>query len=922
MQVTLRMTKRASVGHHPAAMICQLIKRAGIMAGLGDEFPPRVIPDPVEVGRMELAAGSDYALGLTLWDPQPSDCLGRWNRLAHALHEIGQQQTRTGQRGLGGNFTIERVHSLVDPNCQIPLAIPADWIDAQVDYARRRPRLTLRWLSPLCAQLPRRFGKRFDQVGDSRAGFFDPQRFPLADLCRRLLERLTNSFQCDFSHLTGDDSEIHLLDPPGLTSLAWIKWMYGRQEETKSLFGVMGRIVVQVDRPELVLPLVLGQYTAVGEKTNFGLGRYVIEETQAALPPGTPRFLRATRARTLVQLAMEHPSIEQEAERLNESVGHVRRLAKQIVANDFEPQPVERFLLPGEKPRLLAIPSRAERALQRAVHELLSPVLDRYLTDSCIAYRKGLGRHTAADRIHRAFREGWRWALRADFHRFFDSIDHRLLREQLEVYIQDDAMVDLLMQWVAAGAPQPGCGLPTGAVVSPLLANLFLEQFDEQVREDGGLLVRYADDFVLLFRDPGHGRQILERARELAERLKLHLNDDKTKLVDLDKTPFDFLGYRFFSEKGWQYRGDGLVQIEDLGWHEAPRGREAPAHRRMPGEQGLETSRSGIWIVGPHIDWVGIEGKDVVCRGSVDGTENRFQRRRISELIVLGNPTLDRSLFSHAPEVSLGLIIADDAGRWVTTLTDEPPWELPQLIRAQVALHDDPQRRLALSQRLISAKLHNYASLASAYPARQSSGMLAEKLRNLSEQAMKTADEQQLLGVEGAGAAAWYAEFAQRIDHRFAFETRQHPFASDPVNALLNLTQTVLHRVICLTLMREGFAPSLGIFHRGGDGHAALASDLQEPFRYLMDRVVIEVTSLISPGEFHPAPAQSRFPLRMEAGTYRTVVAAVYKMLAIECTGLTQEAPRSYRRQVATACRSLHRHLLNGEAQFKIFQAY
>lgn len=115
-------------------------------------------------------------------------------------------------------------------------------------------------------------------------------------------------------------------------------------------------------------------------------------------------------------------------------------------------------------------------------------------------------------------------------------------------------MVELLMQWVAAGAPQPGRGLPTGAVVSPLLAKLFLEQFDRQVQEDGGLLVRYADDFVLLFRDPGKGRQVLARAAEVAEQLKLRLNDDKTKLLELENTPFDFLSFRFFSEKAGSTR--------------------------------------------------------------------------------------------------------------------------------------------------------------------------------------------------------------------------------------------------------------------------------------------------------------------------------------------------------------------------------
>jgi CRISPR-associated protein Cas1 len=681
----------------------------------------------------------------------------------------------------------------------------------------------------------------------------------------------------------------------------------------------MGRIVIRVRRPEIVQALVLGQHTAIGEKTSFGLGRYVIEEIQSALPPDAPRFLRARRSISLSELAFRQPVIENESHRLNISATGPRQLAKRIESGDYQPQPAERFLLPGDKPRLIALPSRSERVLQRAVHEWLSPVLDQSLSDSCQAYRRGFGRHTAAARIKKAFSQGWRWALKADFHHFFDSVDHLLLRDKLEIYIQDDALVELLMQWVAAGAPQPGRGLPTGAVISPLLANLFLQEFDAQVRADGGFLVRYADDFVLLFRDPGKGREVLERAEALASRLKLHLNDEKTKLLDLEKTPFDFLGFRFFAEKSWQFSADGLRQIEDLGWREAPRGKELSVTHKLPGEQGVETNRSGIWIVGPQIDWVGIEGEDVICRSRQNGTEDRFQRRRVSELIILGSATLDQSIFRHRDEDPLGLLIADDAGRWTCALTDQPPLELADLVRAQVALADDSERSLAIARRLVHAKLNNYAALALAYSARNSSGGLSTLLGDLAVQASAAGDENQLLGIEGAGAAAWYGEFDRRIDRRYHFQRREHPRASDPVNVMLNLAQTILHRLLTLILIREGFAPSIGILHKSGERHAALASDMQEVFRHLMDRVVIDATHTIAPGEFHETSRED-WPLRMETGAWRTMVAAVFRTLAIQCENAHGDSAKSYRRLMTTQCRSLHRHLLNPEAKLKLFE--
>jgi CRISPR-associated protein Cas1 len=928
MRILLRMTHAARMSHQHAATVCQLLKRAAGELRLEADFPPGVVFDAVEVGRMSLEKDSTYAFGLTFWDPADDACRARCEQLVEALHRLGTSGP-VRDSGLGGNYRVERCHSLVEPDAVSPVAIPAEWLEAQVRAAQAQEFLTLRWLTPLCAHLP---GKQ---------GFFDADTFLVDELLDRLVGRLKKACHLDLDPPALHGSDVKIVEPPGLARLHWIKWQYGEQASAHpggdgssgrdarhgrktdqlsgQLYGVMGRIAIRLRQPEWIRPLVLGQYACVGEKTNFGLGRYAIEETQACLPPGVPRYLRAPRAEPLARLAMAGPAMRHEAERLDVPLEDVRRLADQVCGGTFHPQPAARFLLPDSKPRVISVPSRPERVLQRAVHELLAPVLDRFLSDSCIAYRRGLGRRDAARRIQEAFREGWRWALKADFHQFFDSVDHALLRDRLEVFVQDDDLVGLLMQWVEAGAPQPGRGLPTGAVVSPLLANLFLQSFDEAVRRDGGRLVRYADDFVLLFRDPAAGHKVLERAAELAERLRLHLNDEKTKLLELETTPFDFLGFRFFSEQGWQFHGGGLVQVEDLGWHEAPKQRDVAARRTLPGEQGLEPSRSGTWIVGPQVDWIGIDGSDVVCRSRSQGTEDRFPRRRVRELIALGPATVDHSLFRHRDEDPIQLLIADDSGRWTCAVCEPPPLELAELVKVQVAVAGDPQRSLGIARRLIAAKLANHATLALAYPPRGGPGTLAQRLRELAADAARAEDPQQLLGIEGSGAALWYGEFAQRIDRRYRFEHRVHPAASDPVNVMLNIGQTLLHRLICLTLIREGFAPSIGFFHQPSWRHAALASDLQEVFRHLVDRAVIEATGVIAPGEFHETD-RGPFSLHIEPGAYRTLVASVFKMLATRCVAQHQEAARPYRLHIASLARSLHRHLLNPAAEIKIFE--
>lgn len=929
------MTRPTRVGHHPAATVCHLLKRAAALAKLPsvsqhDPFPLNVIPDAIEVGRMKLEQNSLYAFGVTLVDHDRLQCESRFEGLVHALQQIGADKIAM-TKGLGGNFLIERCHSLIQPESDRPIAIPQNWIDLQVQAALASRSLHLRWLSPLCASLPKRY-----QKDGKKAGFFDSQRFPITDLGNRLLRRLSESFKA-IEPFAVHASDLKVIDPPNLSRLHWIKWQYGgvnpdqhrkHSRENKSassrqqigrLFGVMGRMTIDVRNPKMVRALVLGQYAHIGERINFGLGRYTIENVQSALPANVPHNLRAYRGIELTDIAFAGPAMENEAHRLNVPIGRVRDEADEIARGTFHPRPADKFLLPGEKPRLISVPARPERVLQRAIYEQLYPVIDRFLSDSCIAYRKGMGRNNATVRLEKAFHEGWRWALKADFHHFFDSVEHSLLKDKLEVFVQDDAMIDLLMSWVESGAPQPGRGLPTGAVISPLLANLFLQQFDAAVQHDGGRLIRYADDFVLLFRDPSKGRAVWDRANKLAQELHLHLNDKKTKLVELQNTPFDFLGFRFFSEKGWQFRGDGLTQIEDLKWHQAPKERDVATRKVLPGEQGLEPSRSGSWIVGPHIEWIGIEGQDVVCRSRSRGTEDRFLRRRVRELIVLGPATLDHSLFRNRDGTPMQLLIADDIGRWTCSITDAPPMELAALVKAQVDLSNDSERNLHLARRIVAAKLNNHATLTVAYPARSPSGSLSGKLQELAQAAMKAEDISKLMGIEGAGAAAWYGEFERRISSKFKFERRVHPNATDPVNVMLNIAQTLLHRLISLTLVREGFAPSIGILHRPGPGHAALASDLQEVFRHLMDRVVIEATYVISPGEFHETGKETFF-LRMEAGAYRTLVASVFKMLSTTCVMRTQQAAKPYRHHIATLARSLHHHLLNSDAHFKIFE--
>jgi RNA-directed DNA polymerase len=203
--------------------------------------------------------------------------------------------------------------------------------------------------------------------------------------------------------------------------------------------------------------------------------------------------------------------------------------------------------------RTLLVPAVADRVLQTAVAAFLEPILEPEFEECSFAYRRGRSVRMAVERVHSLFQQGYRWVLDADIDAFFDSVDKEVVLSQLAPLVHDETVLRLTRLWLDYAVwdglhlSRPALGLPQGAVVSPLLANLCLDSFDERLLQAGLKLVRYSDDFVVLAKSRNAVQDALELTEAALAQLRLRLKEDKTRLVRASEG-FRFLGVIFLKD--------------------------------------------------------------------------------------------------------------------------------------------------------------------------------------------------------------------------------------------------------------------------------------------------------------------------------------------------------------------------------------
>jgi RNA-directed DNA polymerase len=247
---------------------------------------------------------------------------------------------------------------------------------------------------------------------------------------------------------------------------------------------------------------------------------------------------------------------------LRESPHRLEQVQDMLKKGQYAPQPVKRVWIPklGSKElRPLGVPAVEDRVVQTAVRNVIEPIFENIFAQHSYGFRPRRGAKDALRRVDHLLDTGRLWVVDADLKGYFDTIPQDTMMAAVAEHIADRPLLELIQRFLKQGVMETGkewqpteTGTPQGAVISPLLANIYLNPLDHVMAQGGREMVRYADDFVILCHSEKEANEVLEQLRQWVAQAGLTLHPAKTRIVNAGaKGGFDFLGYHF--ERGYRW---------------------------------------------------------------------------------------------------------------------------------------------------------------------------------------------------------------------------------------------------------------------------------------------------------------------------------------------------------------------------------
>lgn len=616
----------------------------------------------------------------------------------------------------------------------------------------------------------------------------------------------------------------------------------------KTIGGLVGILALKgkLEAPWLAA-LIWHQWLGIGKNRAFGLGQYWIPQIADVSPliplvKHTHLLKRAMQVDVLTdclqELAPANPGPDGLTIDELSKIGRtgIQQLSKTVLAGTYEPGDVERFQL--EKAdggqRSIVVWSLKDRWLQRAAAQQLSLVIDRWLSQSSFAYRAGLSRQHAQQSYKRAFRQGYRFGIKADIHAFFDSVDRERLHALCQGLFPQEPLIPLIFRWLEQGDPPSDStsserpqGLPQGSPLSPILSNLFLDQFDQELNQYDFKLIRFADDFMVMFKSEDNRKATLGLIERVLEQLGLRLEPHKTQHFQPEDT-IEFLGYQLIQGEARTHKeskASDIVEVE-------PR-------QVRPWKSLFQPD----WELGQVI-YITSQMKKITSQGSClvienyQGEKQKIPWKKIRQIAVVGKQRMSGGVFYRCLQEEIPVTFQRLNGTSYGQLIPERSYYQKHIAPIQWQQFQAPEVCLAWAKSVVRAKIHNQGVVM-----KRQLSKLPEYTHKLMKQVEQCQSLETLRGVEGNAAKLYFRDFGKFVKP-FSFTGRTYHPPDGPVNAMLSFGYTLLYHRVNSALLRAGLDTRTGFLHQGRGRHAALASDMMEELRYIVDRVVLSMIHL------------------------------------------------------------------------------
>lgn len=569
------------------------------------------------------------------------------------------------------------------------------------------------------------------------------------------------------------------------------------------------------------------------------------------------------------------------------AVENIHAIRKALANGQYQPYPYQQVLIPKAQNghRALSIPTVRDRIVQQALLNVLNPQVEPQLSPVSFAYRPQVSYLLAVEAVAQCREEGFIWVLDADIVKYFDNIDREILLAKLHSHVSSPEILGLIRAWIScgiltkAGILFPDRGIPQGAVISPLLANLYLDDFDRAISATPGLrLVRYGDDFIVLARTQVEIEEAYGMVAKLLKALKLNLHQRKTQITTFEQG-FRFLGHGFL--------GEAIFPIDDVKPRDARKTTDTPSLGESVSLAELleeeedevldSANQAQIWNRPMATLYLLEQGTSLYrdYQRLIVHIPNQqrleIPLREIERILVFGNIQLSTPVINACMEAEIGIFFLSRYGQYRGHLWSSEKRPI-HTERVQLERHREPEFQLGICRSLMIGKLTNSRRLLQRLNHKRKSERVAAAIAGLSqdlESVASASNVDQLRGYEGNAAARYFGVYGDLIVNPvFGFKGRNRQPPMDPVNSLLSFGYMLLFNNVLSLILAEGLVSYMGNFHYGEDKKPYLAFDLMEEFRSpIVDSLVLMVVNkqVLRLEDFETSPANGGVYLAAES---------------------------------------------------------